>query len=98
MFSFGMQNWIRTEMDITEIVTLQDRWPRQYNRKSENKEFSHTSSAAAVAKQQYSASILEREIIACFFEPHVIRLPPKKIQKPEVDFRSSGSDAQLASA
>lgn len=49
-----------------------------------NKERIYTISIATDAKHQYSASVLDLEMIDCFFNPQVIKFPPKKIQKPAV--------------
>ena len=45
----------------------------------------HLTSAAALAKALYLASILDRATVFCFLQPQEIRLLPKKTQKPPVD-------------
>jgi len=37
-------------------------------------------STAVLAMERYSASVLEREIVCCFFEHHEIRFLPRKMQ------------------
>jgi hypothetical protein len=64
---------------------------------SESKDWSHVSSAAALAIALYSDSVLDQETVGCFLELQEIRFVPRKTQNPEVDFRSSGHPAQLAS-
>lgn len=66
--------------------------------RSVNRECNQISSDEARAKSLYSASVLNLDITVCFFEAHDIGFPPKKIQTPEVDFLSYGSQAQSASA
>ena len=55
-------------------------------------------SVVALATLLYSASVLERDIVACFFEHQEIRLLPRYMQYPVVDFLSFTSEAQSASA
>ena len=54
-------------------------------------------SAVVLAIALYSASVLDLEIVVCFFELHDIKLFPMYIQYHETDFLSSGSVAQSAS-
>jgi hypothetical protein len=49
-----------------------------------------------VARVRYSNSVLEWATIHFLREDHEMRLGPRKIQKPTVDFRSSGQPAQSA--
>jgi len=46
-------------------------------------------SAVALARALYSASVLDLDTVACFLALHEIRLEPRKIAKPPVDFLSS---------
>ena len=54
-------------------------------------------SIVVTAKALYSASVLDRETVDCFRALQEIRLGPRKIQKPPVDFQSSWQLAQSAS-
>ena len=56
-------------------------------RSSENSDFTHCSSAAAVAIAQYSA-LEERATMRCFVELQEIRLAPRNIRKAPVEVRS----------
>ena len=53
-------------------------------------------SAVALARALYSASVLDLDTVACFLALHEIRLEPRKIAKPHVDFLSSEHPAQSA--
>ena len=46
------------------------------------------------AMEQYSASIEERERVACFFDFHDTRELPRKIQKPVTNLLESKQAAQ----
>ena len=48
---------------------------------SEKREHNHMTLAVALARALYSASVLDRAILACFLQPQEIRLAPKKMQK-----------------
>lgn len=85
-------------MDSCKIVTPQDWWFIKWIPSSLNKKVNQISSVLAFARHQNSASVLDLETVCCFFEPHVIKFPPKKTHKLEVECLSSGSDAQPASA
>jgi hypothetical protein len=62
-----------------------------------SKDCSQVSLAVALARASYLALVLERETVGCFLECQERRLGPRKVQKPEVDLRSSGQPAQSAS-
>jgi hypothetical protein len=57
----------------------------------------HINSAVALAMALYSALVLDRETVGCFFADQEIRFEPRKIAKPPVDFLSSEHPAQSAS-
>jgi hypothetical protein len=50
----------------------------------------HISSAVVLATALYSASVLDRDTVACFLALQEIRFGPKNTAKPPVDFLSSG--------
>jgi hypothetical protein len=54
------------------------------------------SSAVTFTKALYSESVLDHEIVACYLELHDIKLDPRKIAKPHVDFLSFGHPVQSA--
>ena len=54
-------------------------------------------SAVAFANALYSASVLDRETVACFLALHEIKLGPKNTAKPPVDRLSSRQPAQSES-
>jgi hypothetical protein len=56
------------------------------------------SSAVALAKDLYSASVLDLDTVACFLALQEIKFAPKNIAKPPVDRLSSKLPAQSASA
>jgi hypothetical protein len=53
--------------------------------------------ALARAMLLYSASVPDQATICCFLELHDTRFDPRKIQKPEVERRSSRQPAQSES-
>lgn len=55
------------------------------------REASHTSFVVAFARQQNYALMLDLDIVCCFFDPQVIKLPPNT-HIPEVERLSSGSN------
>jgi hypothetical protein len=57
----------------------------------------HISSVVASAMALYSTSVLDRDTVFCFLAHQDIKLGPKKIAKPPVDFLSSEQPAQSAS-
>lgn len=65
--------------------------------KSRNTNQTHTNSATTVARHQYTTSMLDIDIIECFLGSQVIKFPPNNIEKSDVNLRSSGSYAKLAS-
>ena len=54
-------------------------------------------SAVAFAKDLYSASVLDRDTVACFLALQETRLDPKNTAKPPVDLLSSAHPVQSAS-
>ena len=54
-------------------------------------------SAVALASALYSASVLDRDTVACFLAHQEIRLGPKKTANPPVDLLSSRHPAQSES-
>src|ERR1044072_4918155 len=61
------------------------------------RDWTHSISAAVLAKLLYSASVLDLATKVCFLELHEIKFGPKKRQELEVDLLSSGSAPQPAS-
>jgi hypothetical protein len=57
----------------------------------------HITSAVTSVIALYSASVLDRDIVFCFFAHQDIKFGPKKTAKPPVDFLSSEQPAQSAS-
>jgi len=57
----------------------------------------HITSAVALAKDLYSASVLDLDTVAYFLAHQDIRLLPKNTAKPPVERLSSGHPAQSAS-
>ena len=53
-------------------------------------------SAIAFATALYSASVFDLETVGCFRALQDIKLDPRKIAKPPVDFRSSKDPDQSA--
>lgn len=62
-----------------------------------SKNCSHCNSHVAKAKALYSSSELDRAIVDCLLECHVIKDSPRKKQYPLIDLRESGHSAQLYS-
>lgn len=60
-------------------------------------DLTHIISAVALAKALYSASVLDRDTVACFFAHQEIKFGPKKTAKPPVDLLSSKQPAQSES-
>jgi hypothetical protein len=60
---------------------------------SESRDYSQINLAVAIAKLRYSASIDERDTIACFLEDKDTKLDIRNTAKPVVDFLSSGQPA-----
>jgi len=57
----------------------------------------HITSTVALAKDLYSASVLDLETVSYFLAHHDTRLQPRNTAKPPVDRLSSGQPAQSAS-
>jgi hypothetical protein len=57
----------------------------------------HINSTVASVIALYSASVLEHDVVFCFLAYHDIKLGPKKIAKPLVNFLSSTQPAKSAS-
>jgi hypothetical protein len=60
-------------------------------------EIQHITLAVAFARDLYSASVLDLEIVACFLALQEIKLGPKYTTKPPVDLLPSTQPAQSAS-
>jgi hypothetical protein len=58
----------------------------------------HITSAIALARALYSASVLDLESVACFLALQDIRFDPKNTAKPPIDLRSFGQPAQSTAA
>ena len=57
---------------------------------------SQVDSAMLLATALYSDSALDRETVGWRFDDQVKRLFPRKLQKPDVDFRVTGHPTQSA--
>jgi hypothetical protein len=66
--------------------------------RSERRYFNHCNSEDRVARERYSASAEEREIVGCFLVFHDIGLEPNMVKYPVVERRVVGQPAQLESA
>ena len=53
----------------------------------------HLTSATALARALYSASVLDQARVFCFLQPQDMRLSSTKTQKPQVECRSSRQPA-----
>ncbi|KAI0494907.1 hypothetical protein KFK09_025053 [Dendrobium nobile] len=66
-------------------------------RKSVSSRFSQMVSAVAAASARYSDSVDDLATVFCFLTVQEMRVLPRKVQCPVVDFRVLGSPAQSAS-
>jgi hypothetical protein len=61
------------------------------------RDWSHITSATALAIDLYSASVLERDTVGCFLALQEIGLDPKNMACPPIDLQSSEHPTQSAS-
>ncbi|PKU81507.1 hypothetical protein MA16_Dca007614 [Dendrobium catenatum] len=64
---------------------------------SDRRRRNHTISDVRAASERYSDSVDDRATVCCFLTVHETKVLPRKEQKPDVDFRETGSPAQSAS-
>ena len=84
-----MKYKIGGEINGTKVVREQVGGNRTGERSSDNSDFTHCSSVAAIAITRYSASMEERATVRCFVELQEIGLTPRKIRKAPVEIRLS---------
>ncbi|PKU65770.1 hypothetical protein MA16_Dca019752 [Dendrobium catenatum] len=63
---------------------------------SERRRRNHTMYDVRAASDLYSDSVDDRATVCCFLTVHETKVLPRKEQNSEVDFRETGSPAQLA--
>jgi hypothetical protein len=57
----------------------------------------HVTSGVALARDLYSASLIDQDIVACFLALHKIKFGPRNTAKPPVDLLSSAYEKALTS-
>lgn len=97
MFSTSMQDKILGKSYLLKLFQHNMSRADWGRRISKNKNLNQQSSNDAEAKLLYSTSVRHLEMTCCFFADQKTRFGPRKIQNPEVDFPSSGQEAESAS-
>lgn len=97
MFCMNMKNEIRCQILAPKLLHHRMGGLVKEIPNSRRSEWSHMSPAVVLAKARYSDSVEERSIVCCLWADQEIRLQPKYMANPSVDFRSSGQLAQSAS-
>lgn len=85
MFTTSMKHQINYHMKSTMVVVVED-WRRgKWNVKIFRINVIHVSSATILAMVRYSTSMLDQEMVFCFFAHQEMRFPLRNVQYPVVE-------------